>query len=62
MKYTDREIEYATNLRNITKEWIEERIKNNKNSFDCLTINLKNYYQEFDKIIEDVKIKPNEKI
>ncbi len=53
------DIEYAIEMRNITKEWIEERISRQKAKIKTDDLNLDNrlkqYYNEYEQIIEDLK-------
>lgn len=56
------DIEYATEIRKFTKEWIEERIrrqnekKAGKNKSDeKLTAELQEYYRKLDKMVYDLK-------
>ena len=53
------DIEYAIEMRNITKEWIEERISRQKAKVKTDDLNLDNrlkqYYNEYEQIIKDLK-------
>lgn len=53
------DIEYAIEMRNITRKWIEERISRQKAKIKTDDLNLDNrlkqYYNEYEQIIEDLK-------
>ncbi len=53
------DIEYAIEMRNITRKWIEERISRQKAKVKTNDLNLDNrlkqYYNEYEQIIEDLK-------